>query len=212
MNVENRLARLERQNKRQKQMMAVMAVAGLSLLIMGQTRPVRIQAVIKARAIAVVDAQGRTKILLSATKGAGEMVVGGRNGVIAVRISEDSNGVGIVRTYKNKKISVSIGSSKDGSMGTINTYMPGKKRLVWLGGNTFGQGVIEMYGKQDKKTISMSGNRGGGIITTYTQDGKPSFAAATSQKTGGTRVVLRAGRIIRLNQAGTKIVNKWPGK
>lgn len=74
----------------------------------------------------MVDAQGRPKILLSATKGAGEIVAGGQRGVIAVRISEGSNGAGIVRTYKNKKISVSIGSSQDGSTGTISTYMPGK--------------------------------------------------------------------------------------
>ncbi len=62
MTTEQRLERLERQNGRLKRGMIGMAVAGLSLLVMGQVLPPKVHDVVRAKKFEVVGNDGRTMV------------------------------------------------------------------------------------------------------------------------------------------------------
>ncbi len=58
MTTDQRFERLERQNRRLKRSVIGMAVAGLSLLVMGQTLPAKVHDVVKAKKFEVVRDDG----------------------------------------------------------------------------------------------------------------------------------------------------------
>ena len=62
MTTEQRLKRLERQNGRLRRGMIGMAVAGLSLLVMGQALPPKVHDVVRAKKFEVVRDDGRVMV------------------------------------------------------------------------------------------------------------------------------------------------------
>ena len=65
MTTEQRLERLERQNRSLRRGMIGMALVGLSLLVMGQTLPGKVYNVVKAKRFEVIGDNGRMMIMLT---------------------------------------------------------------------------------------------------------------------------------------------------
>jgi len=109
MDIEQRLNRLERQNRRMKKGMIGMVVAGFSLLVMAQASPPKIHDLIRAKKIEVVADNGRRVISLKS------WVLGGW-----------------IETYNKKGNSLFIVAARPNGSGAIVHYnRAGKPDRVW---------------------------------------------------------------------------------
>ena len=110
MTTEQRLERLERQNRRLKRGMIGMAVVGLSLLVMGQTLPPKVHDVVKAKEFEVVSDGGRTMLTLGSSRisevyhtsidgGDGFFKIFDSTGNLLIAITSDKNGEGRIYQF-----------------------------------------------------------------------------------------------------------------
>ena len=134
MTVEQRVEKLERQNKHLKRGMCAVVLSALSLFITGQTRQGGDVAfrTITAKKIFVEDENGKTGILLASTP-----IQGGA----------------IIISNPDGKILTVIGSHDDGKHGAVFTRNADGRELVVLGASPSGGGVISTYDGSGKKTI-----------------------------------------------------------
>jgi len=115
MDIEQRLNRLERQNKRLKKGMIGMVVAGFSLLVMAQASPPKIHDLIRAKKIEVVSDNGRKVILLESWKLGGWIQTYNKKGKPLFTVAATDNGNGLISIYNSKgKPSVSIATAGGG--------------------------------------------------------------------------------------------------
>lgn len=148
MKLEKRVEQLERQNKLFKKGMAVVAVAGLSLLVMGQARRPRAPAMIKAKMFIVVDNNGKSMVIIGRNPkdGSGTILVKGKNNRIGAMISVDRWGNGVVMALnKQQKRLVRIGGSPSGESGTIFTFNSQGKVQVQMSTSKTGTGMIRAF-------------------------------------------------------------------
>ncbi|MEK6710421.1 MAG: hypothetical protein AAB289_05250 [Chloroflexota bacterium] len=134
MTIEQRLERLERQNRHLKNVLYAVVLSGLSLFIMGQTRQGRDVEfrTITAKKIFVEDENGKTGIILFSSP-----ILGGSIGI----------------SNPDEKLLAAIGVHDDGKHGAISTYNADGRLLVVLGASPSGGGVITTYDGSGKKTI-----------------------------------------------------------
>ena len=105
MTTEQRLERLERQNGRLKRGMIGMAVAGLSLLVMGQTLPPKVHDVVRAKRFKVVSDGGRTMLTLGSSRISGYKDAIKARSLLEQRLTskEISEAQRLTREWKPKK-------------------------------------------------------------------------------------------------------------
>lgn len=143
MTIEQRMTRLEKQNRNLKLTMGGMLMAAVGALVMGQAAAPGddVPNIVRARRIEVVSEEGRPVVVLGMT----------------------ATGAGTVTTLdgKDNKI-VSLGATRGGE-GTITTGNRKGHELVKIGVTTEGEGVVITSNADGKKLIEI------GVTT----DGQP---------------------------------------
>ncbi|HOA75517.1 MAG TPA: hypothetical protein PL151_10115 [Phycisphaerae bacterium] len=152
MTLEQRIEKLERQNRTLKLAVASMLLAGVGALIMGQatTGGTDVANLIRAHRIEIVSADGKPAVVLGMTAG----------------------GTGTVTTLdaKENKI-VSLGVTKNGE-GTITTGNSRGRDLVRIAVTTEGEGVLITNNADGKKLVEIGvTTEGDPKIYTFKPDG-----------------------------------------
>ncbi len=136
LSVEQRLRRVERENRRIKLgMLAVMLVTG-SLFLLGQSRPARVPELIKAQKFQVVDREGRVRIMLGVSgdgSGDSRAIVGLQdrsNRVLAVLAVSEYGGSALTLNDVNEKPLVVLAGLGYGTSGLTFNDKDGNARAV----------------------------------------------------------------------------------
>lgn len=123
MTIEERLDRVEKQNRWMRGVLALVLVITGAVVLIGATEP--ISEVVKARKFAVANKDGKSLVTIGELRG-------GKYGVLAL--------------WNDKgKLLASIGPDKDGAAGMINTYNSEGTELVRIGVTNDGEGVVGVY-------------------------------------------------------------------
>jgi len=152
MTIEQRVEKLERQNRNLKLVAAALLVAGATALIMGQAPAANDEVVnlIRAHRIEIISNEGKPAVVLGMT----------------------AAGTGTVTTFdpKENKI-VSLGVTRNGE-GTITTGNRKGNDLIKLAVTTEGEGVLITNNADGKKLIEIGvTTEGNPKIYTYKVDG-----------------------------------------
>lgn len=154
MTIEQRIEKLERQNRHLKLAVAGILMTAVGALVMGQAAATGddVANIIRAHRIEVVSESGKPAVVLGMTAG----------------------GTGTVTTLDDKggKI-VTLGVAKGGE-GTITTNNAKGNELVKVGVTTEGEGVIITQNQEGKKLIEIGVTTDGQPkIYTFKKDGSP---------------------------------------
>jgi len=123
MTIEERLDRVEKQNRWMKSALALALVVMAGGVLIGATEPIPV--VVRARQFDVVNKDDKPLVTIGDVRG-------GKYGVLAIW-----SGKG--------KLLASIGPDKDGASGMINTYNSEGTELVRIGVTNDGEGVVGVY-------------------------------------------------------------------
>lgn len=128
MTTEERLGRLERQNRRMKKGLIALSLALASTLIMGQAIRSEIPNVIRARKFEVVNGRGRTMVELGSTRIFGYLFISNQDGTVVTTISSNHVGDGMIRTLDRDGRPLIVLSSKKNGEGFIATFKRGEEK------------------------------------------------------------------------------------
>ncbi|MEE9240217.1 MAG: hypothetical protein V3U53_03400 [bacterium] len=126
MTVEERLERLERQNRRMKKGFALLALALAGFVTMGQVSRQSVPELISAKKFYVVNDKGQTMVELGSTRLFGYLFVSNRKGRVIATISTNHSGDGMIRTIDSKGRPLVIITSKKNGEGFIATMKRGE--------------------------------------------------------------------------------------
>jgi hypothetical protein len=200
MNTEQRLNKLERQNKRMKKGMIGMVLAGISLLVMAQAAPPKVHDLIRAKKIEVVSDKGQTVISLEGWEHGGMISTYNKKGLNLTSVAANDGGDGLITTYNSKgKKLVDITATEDDT-GSISTYNSKGKYLVDITATKNG-GAITTFDSKGKKLIAITTTKNGGAITTF--DSNETELISITSRTNGS------GAVVHFNRAG-KPDRAWP--
>ncbi len=172
MTTEQRLERLERQNGRLKRGMIGMVVAGLSLLVMGQTLPPKVHDVVKAKKFEVVRDDGRTMVEIFSGPEFGMIVVRDKKNPV-VGIGADDRGNARISLYspKGKELAY-IGATKSGH-GALGAFSLKGKELAYIGANKEGDGLVGINDSAGKRLMAIGADKDGeGRVFQFNRAGK----------------------------------------
>ncbi len=127
MTTEERLERLERQNRRMKNGFTLLALVLASAVIMGQALSARVPNVIRAKKFEVVNDKDKTMVELGSTRLFGYVFVSNRNGQAVATISTNHTGDGMIRTTDSLGRPLVVITSKLNGEGYIATFKRGEK-------------------------------------------------------------------------------------
>ncbi|MFP6871789.1 MAG: hypothetical protein VCE91_21105 [Nitrospinota bacterium] len=163
MTIEERMERLEQENRRMRRGMSAMAAA--ALLIMGTANPpagarkpgaqfqgAQIHDVVRAREFRVIGGDSRVKVRLGVDQKSGAVFVYGTDGMLEAAILGGTPGEG----------------------GTVGTYLPGSRMLsALIGTHTGGGGGVTIFDRRGGLMMSLTSNaRGEGKLVQYGPAGK----------------------------------------
>jgi len=147
MTIEQRLGRLERQNRVMNGglvLLLMAAVGGGVLGFAGQQKGAGVPDVIRAKMFLVVDDAGELAVALTGLEGGGHVRIYDDKGKTAVTLSGTEHG-GIVRTQNGKGKRLVLLGWDDGGEGTVTTYNGKGKELVDITATTGGEGFIAVF-------------------------------------------------------------------
>jgi hypothetical protein len=127
MTIEERLRRLERQNRRMKKGFALVIIALASTVIMGQVLRPKIPRVIRARKFEVVNDKNMTMAELGSTRLFGYLFISNRHGKVAATIATNRAGEGLIRTMDSLGRPLVVITSKKNGEGFIATLKRGEE-------------------------------------------------------------------------------------
>ncbi len=127
MTIEERLRRLERQNRRMKKGFALAVIALASTVIMGQVVRPKIPRIIRARKFEVVNDKNMTMVELGSTRLFGYLFISNRHGKVVATIATNHTGEGLIRTMDNQGRPLVVITSKKNGEGFIATLKRGEK-------------------------------------------------------------------------------------
>jgi hypothetical protein len=127
MTTEERLKRLERQNRRMKKGFALAILALASTVIMGQVLRPKIPRVIRARKFEVVNDKNMTMAELGSTRLFGYLFISNRLGKVVATIATHHTGEGMIRTTDSLGRPLVIITSKKNGEGFIATLKRGEE-------------------------------------------------------------------------------------
>ena len=152
MDVEQRLNRLEWQNRRLKNLMFTIILAGISLLVMGQAAPPKVHDVLNAKDFRVIGNDGKLKIRLWSDNTSGIIVVSGTSG----------------------RPEVTIGATKLGGTIDVKNSSGRGRNMLAISTNDAGDGSLILFDRNGVKSMSISIDRDGeGRLVKYNRIGKP---------------------------------------
>jgi len=175
MNVEQRVLKLERQNRRLRLTLSVLCAVGVGALVMGQTTKPTVPDVIRAKRFEAVDDKGRSLAVIEALTHGGIIETRGPGGLEPMfLVSANTEGDCVVVTHNGDgKQLVELTST--GSGGALVTCTPEGKALVVLGALKGGGGAITTYAGDGKELVELGGMEGNadGSVAVYSSNGRP---------------------------------------
>ena len=151
MNLEARVERLERQNRRLKVVVALCVMIAGSVLLMGQRAPQATQPavpdVVRAKRIEVVNAAGTAVVTLMGWEHGGWIETRDNGGRRLFDVSATDDGCGLLSTYNSQgQDTVALGGVKSGS-GLFMIHDGKGGKLLGIGAGEDGTAVIAAYGR-----------------------------------------------------------------
>ena len=158
MDIEQRIAHLERSNRHLRIGLVILTIAITTVLIVGQAKPEKVPDVIQAKQFQVVNDKGQKLVRLGAPRGEGGITTYNDKGQALVTLSVMPNGDGAITTLNGKGQNlVALAATADGK-GLVNTFNGKGQRLVMLGGLEDGvSGVVTFDG--DGRITGRIGNK-----------------------------------------------------
>jgi len=151
MTLEQRMERLETQNKRLTAALTLMAVAICAVVTVAGT----------------VKKSARFDTVI-----AREFLVKNQSEKTVVSIEYNAAGSGLIRTHgPDGNDLVKIFGTRN-SYGIVTTYQPDGEQLVSLGVNTLGNGAVSTYGYNGKPLVRLNSGPGGGSIGVHSETGR----------------------------------------
>lgn len=156
MTMEERVTRLERENRMLKRGLLGAALAAAALVLMGQAapRPPQPQApqafaqFLRVKRLEVIGDNGVPVVILGQQRNFGHVAVTNPLGRALVSLSATRSGKGFVSTFDGRDIRLAaIGASSAGA-GVITTYNALGKSQIRIGDNTKHEGSITLFNQQ----------------------------------------------------------------
>jgi hypothetical protein len=176
MNIERRITRLERTNRRWR--FIALGVTLIGAVMMGAAKRDEIPELIRARTFQVVDAKGRTAVDISSWKLGGWFQTNGYTKAgtaydqVLIAANDSGDGMISIKSAKGKKL-VGITATKGGN-GAISTYSATGKELVGITAMTNNSGGIRTFNAKGNVLVSIGEVKGelGGHIGVYNKTGE----------------------------------------
>ena len=156
MGIEERLSRLERENRTLKRGFLALALGAVALVLMGQAaprapqQPALIPPFLRIKRLEIIGDNGVPVVILGQHKSFGHVAV--------------ANPLG--------RALVSLGTTRSGK-GFVSTYDGGDTRLASIGASAQGAGVVTTYNAKGKSQIRIGDSpKREGSITLYNQEGR----------------------------------------
>ena len=196
--IEDRIASLEKSNRRLRAMVLGVFLAGAAGVGLGMTHASKVPDVIQAKKFEVVnddgvrvvglgspfggagavelfDKEGRTMVILGSVRSKGTIRTlngDGDGDPTMVVLGATSGGEGLVTTHNRNggRVMVSLGANGEGS-GAVATYNIDGHPMVSLGANVEGEGEVVTYSGEDDWLVRLGAtDEREGQITTYNDD------------------------------------------
>ena len=158
--IEDRLNRLEKQNRMLRLAVGGLVMAALALGVLGLMRANTIPDLIEARMFRVVDESGGTLVSMRSLVGHGRVVTFDDEGRIRATVS----GFGTVSTFNNEGERLVRLNATVSGQGTVSTYNGEGQELVGLGSTERGEGVVATYNGEGQRLVVLTAIEGVGAL------------------------------------------------
>ena len=200
MTIEERIERVEKQNRRLKWAMTATSVVVAAVLVgvivavvfaVRQPAPptaLAVADVIQAKEFQVVDDVGSAVVTLRSWKLGGRIETRNHQGKRLFSVAAADDGSGTLSTYNAEgKELVSLGSTDEGH-GALSTRSAEGKELVSLTAMEGGSGgALTTYNAEGKELVSLGMTEGGsGMVTTHNAEGKELVSLGMAEGGSGT--------------------------
>ena len=193
MTIEQRLDRLEQQNRFMKRAGAALLLAVMGVAVMGAGQQAAIPDVIKARAFHVIGKDGAVLVKLEDSLGdgiglGGTVTTANGKGQAIVRLSVTTEGIGIVTTMNGTGQEIVRLSVTTKGIGMVTTMNGKGQTLVELGVSTNGEGTVTTMNRKGQDLV-MLGVTTSGDGTVTTKNGKGQNLVELGASTEGLGLV-----------------------
>jgi len=177
MDLETRVEKLERQNRRLKAVFCALGLLVGAGLLVGQVAPEKIPDVIKARRFEVIPkegpAAGRSVVVLGASKLGGHIAAKNRDGEVSFLVAHDDAGNGSLGISNAKGQEIVTLRAKDEGSGSLSTYNAEGQEIVSLTVCENRSGGVSTYNAEGQEIVCLASlESGGGGINTYSKKGQ----------------------------------------
>ncbi len=158
MEMETRLALLEREVRRARRMTVLLLIALAALVGYGAGETV--PEVVRAKRFELVDGAGRPLVALRSTSQGGAIGVFSRSGNLAAVLTADETGGGLLNVASGRGGNgvLVLGSNADGTGGALTVFNRAEKEIVTLRPDKEGRGVVGAWDAQGKgRTLRPAG-------------------------------------------------------
>ena len=173
MDVEQRVEQLERQNKRFKMVLALLAVALCAVVTMAATDRDGEFDTVTARYIWVKNDAGERIVILGANdSGNGLIYTQSASGGKLVMLNSAVGDHGAIQTFApSGKELVDLSAATDG-YGSVTTFAPSGKELVKLNSTVDGSGSVTMHALSGKELVKLTTTDNGGFVEVFNKTGE----------------------------------------
>lgn len=164
MSIEDRIARLERQNRRLQCMVAMLVLMLTAGLVLGLAAPEEVPDVVEAKTFRVVDDDGTVLAALFGRGGIGQLTTFSDEKPL-FHLSKSLGGHGMLSTYDAKGRDIVVLGATDNGEGTIRTVDPATGHaMVRLTSAIDGGGMILVSNKSGTDVAEFHSSAWGGAL------------------------------------------------
>ena len=195
-----RIAGVEKQNRRLKWGMTALCVVGVAAFVVGQAAPEEVPDVIRAKQFEVVNEAGVSVVTLRSWELGGWIETRNRQGKHLFTVAATNRGDGSLGIYSAEgKRLVGLLSTEDGLEGMIFTHNAQGRELVSIGATRRGQGAVVTYNGKGTELVRLAAVEGGdGAAFVRNAEGKDLLTLTSlTDGTGAVSVYDPTGRTRR---------------
>lgn len=197
MDIERRIERLERENRKLRRVLTVIVIAGCGGLLMAQATPEKAPETIRAQNIEVVDSDGKTRVWLG----------------------ENDGGHGAIWTFNSGghpiiKLTATTGAQAGGAIVTLNgSGKENDQELAVIGASVAGSGTFRTMNGNGQSLVELGVSEKVGTITVY-EGGKAvsKIGALESGDGGAIEIFNKTGQAVctlEVDEYGNGRIGAW---
>ena len=179
-NIESRLEKLERANRRWRFLALAVSIVTVSGLMMAQVGPNPVAGVVRTKRLEVVNNFGVPVVTLDASDRGGQIQMMTGDGQLLLEALAGSLDVFNVEGQKLVRLS----ATKDGE-GMLATYNHNGEGVVAIGATKDGEGAVTTYNGSGQKLVSISATDDGGAVSVWNTDGQAVSTIRTDENGNG---------------------------